>query len=214
MKRILWHSAGFTTAELLVAALFGMIVVATLYSFFREQMFNLLAQETKTATLEDARGSLDLMVRELSNAGSFPLPADYPTTRPADDDDVNNCKRLVLANTNANAIQFQADLNGDGDCADEHENITYTYNSTTKTIERNSSSSPLVSNVYEVLSGVIFKYYTAGSTSAVTPSSTNINSIKRVNIAFKIQMDDPTPEGKAAERKITSSLTTNVDFRN
>lgn len=212
MKRILWHSAGFTTAELLVAALFGMIVVATLYSFFREQMFNLLAQETKTATLEDARGALDLMVRELSNAGSFPLPVNYPTTRPANDDDVNNCKRIVSAS--ATAIRIQADLNGDGDCADEHENITYTYNSTNKTIERNNSSSPLVSNVYEVVSGVIFKYYTAGSTSAVTPSSTNINSIKRVNIAFKIQMDDPTPEGKAAGRKITSSLTTNVDFRN
>src|SRR3989338_4913561 len=136
---------GFTTAELLVAALFGMIVIATLYGFFRDQLYFLLAQETKTATLEDARGALDMMVRELSNAGSFPLPANYPTTRPANDDDVNNCKRVVSAS--ATSIRIQADLNGDGDCADDNEDVTYTYNSTSGTISRNSNTSPVVSNV-------------------------------------------------------------------
>jgi len=214
MKSDLWHEGGFTTAELLVAALFGMIVVATLYGFFRDQMFNLLSQETKTATLEDARGALDLIVRELSNAGSFPLPIGYPTTRPANDDDGNNCKRLVLADTNANSVRFQSDLNGDGDCADEHENIIYTYNSTSGTIERNSSTSPVVSNVKTSGSDNFFTYYVAESTTPVTPSSTNINSIKRVKITFKIEVADPTPEGKAAGRNIASTLYSNVDFRN
>lgn len=210
---ILWDKKGFTIAELLVAALFGMIVVATLYGFFREQMFNLLAQETKTATLEDARGALDLMVRELSNAGSFPLPIGYPTDRPANDDDGNNCDRLVLADTNANSIRMQADFNGDGDCADDNEDVTYTYNSTSGTIERNSSTSPVVSNVALASGSNFFTYYVAGSTTAVTPSSTNINAIKRVKITFKVEVADPTPEGKAAARKIASTLYTNVDFR-
>ena len=200
---------GFTVAELLVAALFGMIVVATLYGFFREQMFNLLAQETKTATLEDARGAPDLMVRELSNAGSFPLPIGYPTTRPANDDDGSNCERLVLANTNSNSIRVQADFNGDGDCSDDYEDITYAYSS--GTIQRNSSTSPLVSNV---VASNFLTYYVAGSTTAATPSSTNINAIKRVHISFAVQLPDPTPEGKAAGRKITSTLYSDVDFRN
>lgn len=212
MKRILWHARGFTTAELLVAALFGMIVVATLYGFFREQMFNLLAQETKTATLEDARGALDMMVRELNNAGSFPLPTNYPNTRPANDDDGNNCDRIVSAS--ATAIRIQADLNGDGDCADDNEDVTYTYNSTSGTIERNSSSSPVVSNVALPSGSNFLTYYTAGSTTSVTPSSTNINAIKRVKITFKVQVADPTPEGKAAGRNIASTLYSNVDFRN
>ena len=211
---ILWDKRGFTTAELLVAALFGMIVVATLYGFYREQMFNLLAQETKTATLEDARGALDMMVRELSNAGSFPLPTGYPTTRPAGDDDGSNCKRLVLANTNANSIRIQSDLTGDGDCADDNEDITYTYNSTSGTIERNSSSSPVVSNIVIPAGSNFLTYYTAGSTTAVTPSSTNINAIKRVKITFTVQVADPTPDGKAAGRNISSTLYSNVDFRN
>ena len=208
---ILRDKRGFTTAELLVAALFGMIVVATLYGFFREQMFNLLAQETKTATLEDARGALDMMVRELSNAGSFPLPIGYPTTRPAGDDDGSNCKRLVLANTNATSIRIQADLNGDGDCSDDNEDVTYTYNSTSGTISRNGNTSPVVSNV---VTSNFLTYYVAGSATAVTPSSTNINAIKRAKITIAVRVADPTPEGKAAGRNITSTLYSNVDFRN
>jgi len=209
VDRILRDKRGFTVAELLVAALFGMIVIATLYGFFRDQLYFLVAQETKTATLEDARGALDMMVRELSNAGSFPLPANYPTTRPANDDDVNNCKRVVSAS--ATSIRIQADLNGDGDCADDNEDVTYTYNSTSGTISRNSNTSPVVSNV---VASNFLTYYVAGSTTTVTPSSTNINAIKRVKITFAIQVADPTPEGKAAGRNITSTLYSNVDFRN
>ena len=209
MDRILRDKRGFTVAELLVAALFGMIVIATLYGFFRDQLYFLVAQETKTATLEDARGALDMMVRELSNAGSFPLPANYPTTRPANDDDVNNCKRVVSAS--ATSIRIQADLNGDGDCADDNEDVTYTYNSTSGTISRNSNTSPVVSNV---VASNFLTYYVAGSTTTVTPSSTNINAIKRVKISFAVQVADPTPEGKAAGRKITSTLYSSVDFRN
>ena len=209
MDRILRDKRGFTVAELLVAALFGMIVIATLYGFFRDQLYFLVAQETKTATLEDARGALDMMVRELSNAGSFPLPANYPTTRPANDDDVNNCKRVVSAS--ATSIRIQADLNGDGDCADDNEDVTYTYNSTSGTISRNSNTSPVVSNV---VASNFLTYYVAGSTTTVTPSSTNINAIKRVKISFAVQVADPTPEGKAAGRKITSTLYSTVDFRN
>ena len=209
MDRILRDKRGFTVAELLVAALFGMIVIATLYGFFRDQLYFLVAQETKTATLEDARGALDMMVRELSNAGSFPLPANYPTTRPANDDDVNNCKRVVSAS--ATSIRIQADLNGDGDCADDNEDVTYTYNSTSGTISRNSNTSPVVSNV---VASNFLTYYVAGSTTTVTPSSTNINAIKRVKITFAIQVADQTPEGKAAGRNITSTLYSNVDFRN
>jgi len=150
-----------------------------------------------------------MMVRELSNAGSFPLPANYPTTRPANDDDVNNCKRVVSAS--ATSIRIQADLNGDGDCADDNEDVTYTYNSTSGTISRNSNTSPVVSNV---VASNFLTYYVAGSTTTVTPSSTNINAIKRVKITFAIQVADPTPEGKAAGRNITSTLYSNVDFRN
>jgi len=58
---IFWDRGGFTTAEVLMAALCGMIVMGALYGFFQEQLYSLLSQEAKTATLEDGRGALDIM---------------------------------------------------------------------------------------------------------------------------------------------------------
>ena len=70
MKMVFWDRGGFTTAEVLMAALFGMIVMGALYGFFQEQLYSLLSQEAKTATLDDGRGALDIMVRDLRNAVS------------------------------------------------------------------------------------------------------------------------------------------------
>ncbi len=64
MKGVFWGRGGFTTAEVLVAALFGMIVMGSLYSFYQEQLYSLLTQEAKTATLEDGRGALDIISKE------------------------------------------------------------------------------------------------------------------------------------------------------
>ena len=64
MKRSFSDRRGFTITELLLAAVFSLIVMGTLYGFYRDQLFQLLYQEIKTATLEDARGALDIMVRD------------------------------------------------------------------------------------------------------------------------------------------------------
>lgn len=199
---------GFTTAELLVAALFGMIVIATLYGFYREQLYNLLAQETKTSTLEDARGALDMMVRDLRNAGSWGTG-----TKPA------TCERVVSAT--ATSIQIQADLDGSGTCpiASTGEDVTYTYISTAnpstdtcpgKRITRNGNC--LVANV---VATSLFTYYKSDN-SSFTPANTSADRdlIKRVKITFAVQVPEPTPEGKAAGRNITSTLTSSVEFRN
>ena len=211
MVRFFWDQRGFTIAELLVAALFGMIVVATLYGFFRDQLFYLLSQETKTSTLEDARGALDMMVRELRNAGSWGTG-----TAPS------GCSRVVSAS--ASSIRIQADLNGDGDChngvpetdTDETgEDVTYDLGSATSTcpgsiIRRNGNC--LVANVVIPTGSSLFAYYDSSNTQL--SSSPTVTSIKRVKITFSVQVPEPTPEGKAAGRNITSTLSSSVEFRN
>jgi len=136
MKRILCDDRrGFTTAELLVAALFGMIVMATLYGFYREQLFQLLAQETKTATLEDARGALDMMVRDLRNAGSW-----GSGTQPG------LCLRVYSASSTS--IRIQADLDGNGDCSSATgEDVTYDLSSAIKLNAPSTSASVVRSRI-------------------------------------------------------------------
>lgn len=202
-------------AELLVAALFGMIVMATLYGFFREQLFHLLAQETKTATLEDARGALDMMVRDLRNAGSWGTGT-VPVTVSGGS---TPCSRVVTAT--ATSVRVQADLNGDGDCdggtspAETGEDVTYDLSTATSTclgsiIRRNSNC--LIANVVIPTGSSLFTYYDSSNTDL--GSSPTVASIKRVKITFSVQVAEPTPEGKAADRKITSTVSSSVEFRN
>jgi len=174
VKRISLTSKGFTITEVLLAALFGLIVMAALYGFFREHLFNLVSQETKTVMLEDARGALNLMARELRNAGAWGTGA-APT----------GCSRIVTAT--ATVIQVQADLNADGDCdgatnPDESgENVTYAFVSTPNpsgdpcpgaSITRNGDC--LAANVIIPSGNNFLTYYIAGST---TPLSFPISDL-------------------------------------
>lgn len=203
MKRLFWDKRGFTTAELLVAALFGMIVIGTLYGFYRDQLFYLVSQETKTSTLEDVRGALDMMVRELRNAGSWGTG-----TAPS------GCSRVVSAS--ATSIHIQADLDSNGNCnSATGEDVTYDLASATSTcpgsiIRRNSNC--LVANVVIPTGSSLFTYYDSSNTDL--GSSPTVASIKRVKITFSVQLPEPTPEGKAAGRNITSTLTSSIEFRN
>lgn len=207
MQSIFLDKRGFTTAELLVAALFGMIVMATLYGFFREQMFNLLSQETKTATLEDARGALDIMVRELRNAGAFPVTTGVSCVKDAS----NNPKRVVAAS--ASSIQIQSDTDGNGNCTGTGESVTYTF--TGSTITRNVSTSPLVSNPVVPASGSDYlTYYQAGSTTPLTHPISDLTSIKRIKITFAIQVENPNPSARSANPYVSSTLSSSVEFRN
>ncbi len=216
MKRIFWNRRGFTLAELLVAALFGMIVIATLYSFYREQLFHLLSQETKTATLEDARGALDMMVREMRNAGAFPVETD--TTCIKDDSGIP----LKIISANAASFHFQTDThspgsppssnNPDGKCSETGEKVTYALSGST--ITRDGPTNPLVKNVVVPSGSDFLTYYQAGSTVALTHPISDPSTIKRIKITFSVQVPDPTPEGKTTGRTVTSSLSSSVEFRN
>lgn len=209
---------GFTTVEILVAALFGMIVMAALYGFFRDQLFHLIAQEVKTATLEDARGGLDLMARELRNAGAFPVAIPSTDTTCAKDGS-GNPKKIVAAS--ASYIQIQSDTEGNGNCSDTGENVTYTYVSTA-----NSSTDPcpgkritrngfcLVANVVIPSGSEFLTYYQAGSTTALTHPISDLTTIKRIKITFSVQLTNPNPYTRSANPHISSTLSSSVEFRN
>lgn len=227
MKRISLNSKGFTITELLLAALFGLIVMATLYGFFRDQLFFLASQETQVATLEDARGALNLMARELRNAGAWgegtgtaPLEKTPSTT----DDDPNTdadafCNRVYAATKKL--IIVQMDLDGNGDCLDTDPIETVIYELTdsedsncpgSKVINRNGEC--LVANVVTPLgTEKLFSYYDINNTDLGDNPSV-LDDIKRVKITFGVQETNPDPRTKGAKPNVTSTLSSSVIFRN
>ena len=207
MTRILAQRHGTTTVEVLCAAACGAIVLATLYSFYREQLIHLVVQETRTATLEDARGALDIMARELRNAGYG-----GSGTAPA------GCQRIVTAT--AMSIRIQADINGDSDCdgatsAETGEDVVYDLASATPTcpganLRRNDNC--LVANVVMPPGQSLLTYFDeADFRIAGVPQP---DRIKRIKITLSVQVAEPTPQGKASGKKVASTISSSVELRN
>jgi hypothetical protein len=202
VKGYFGKSLGFTTPEILVALVFVMILLASLYGFYRNHLFTLLSQETKTAALEDVRGALDLMVRELRNAGSW-----SSGVRPA------GCSKIVSATSSA--IRIQADLDGNGDCSSlTGEEVTYRIAPGTATcpglsIRRNGDC--LVSNVVIPAGNEFLTYYSAGGSTALTHPISELSNLKRIRIAFSVRLPSPHPDRASA---IVSTLSSSVELRN
>jgi Tfp pilus assembly protein PilW len=196
---------GFTTTELIVASLFAIIVLATLYGFYRDQLYNLLSQEAKTATLEEARGALDLMVRELRNAGAWATGS-----APA------GCARIKVVT--ATQIQIQADPDGNNNCTDTGDDVTYAYFSVGTTscpagrIARNGIC--LVGNVVLPAGTDFLTYYSAGGTTPLSHPIADYDSIKRVKIALAVRLQNPNPKARAANPTLSTTLSSSVEFRN
>ncbi|HEY2989759.1 MAG TPA: hypothetical protein VGL11_18710 [Candidatus Binatia bacterium] len=216
MKEIFRSARGFTTIELLGATLCAAILLSALYGFNRQQLLSLLSQEARTATLEDARGALDIMVRELRNAGSFPAATDATCMK----DDSGNPLRLISASSTSIHIQTDTQSTGGGDpdgkCTATGENVTYDIGSGTSTcpgpmiIRRNGVC--LVANVVISSREPLLTYFDINDSqlAAIPP----VDAVKRVRIQFSVEIPDPTPQAKREGKTVKSSLSSSVTLRN
>ena len=207
---------GVTLIEQLVSLLLGSVLITSLYTYFRAELYRTASVEAKTGSMEDARGALDIMIRDLMNAGSWQNGSPPLETAAADDpeqDSDNVCNRVYAASPST--IHIQMDLNGNGNCTDldPRENIRYELVNPTATcpgaqiIRRNGDC--LVANVVPASPGKVFTYYDAnGADLGPNPAR---DAIKRVKIAFSVQVKNPDPNGSG---NLTSTVLSSVEFRN
>ena len=217
MVGALLNQRGVTFIEHMVALLIGSVMLTTLYGYFRSNLFQQLSFEIKTATLEDARGALDIMLRDLRHAGSWgqgSAPSEIGSGADDPDNDTDSvCNRIYAAS--ATLIHIQMDLDGNGDCAgiDPRESIRYELTGSTSTcpgtniIRRNGDC--LVANVVLPIAGKLFSYFDGNGTdlgSAPAP-----DAIKRVRIAFTVQVKNPDPRSGG---NLASTLSSSAVLRN
>jgi len=207
---------GATLVEQMVSLLIGAVMITALYGYFRNELYASLVLEVKTGALEDARGALDIMMRDFKNAGSWGTGSPPPETGIADDpnnDPDNVCNRVYAAGPSV--LHVQMDLNGNGSCADTdpRENIRYELAGPTSTcpgtniIRRNGDC--LVAHVVPASAGKIFIFYDAnGADLGNTPA---LDAIKRVKVAFAVQVKNPNPK---LAGNLSTALSSSVEFRN
>lgn len=214
--RLCRDRSGVTLIEQLVALLLGAVIIGSLYEFYRAELFRTITQEAKTATLEDARGALDIMVRDLRNAGSWgtgSAPAESSVGDDPNSDADTDCNRVYAAS--GAMIHVQMDLNGNGSCGDvePRENIRYELTGPTSTcpgtniIRRNGDC--LVANVKTATAGKLFTYYDI--TGVDLGDAPPLPAIKRIRITFSVQVKNPNPREGG---NMTSTLSTSIELRN
>ena len=80
--------------------LIGSGLIVSLYGYFRSELYHMLRLEMQTGTLEDARGALDIMIRDLKESGSWgtgSVPLEIGGTDDPNHDGDTVCNRVYAA---------------------------------------------------------------------------------------------------------------------
>jgi type IV pilus assembly protein PilW len=168
-KRFAGKETGFTLVELLAVIFLSGVIMAAIYSLFISQHVAFSAQEQMAEMNQNLRVSLDQMSREIRLAGYKNSTSTFngiATAQPA-------------------TIRILADLNQDGDCLDDDEDITYSYDANTMQIWRNTPDLPIADHI----TNLSFTYTLADGTTSSNPAS--LASIRKVTISITAQTAKP-----------------------
>ena len=117
------NQRGFTLTELLVSMGLSLFVLAGVGSLFRAQTHTVKGQESKMEANEYALTVLDMVVREVRNAGYFPSTA---------------CDAMGgVTSASATSVTIQYDKDSNGACSGDDEIVVFAYDSANKNVTRN-----------------------------------------------------------------------------
>jgi len=179
------RQAGFTLIELLAGIFLSAILLAGLYSVFFSQQTTFSAQEQVAEMNQNIRAALDLMTREIRLAGYKPSTSTFNG----------------IATATSNSIRILADLNQDGDTADQDEDISYTYNAGSLQICRNGVGLPVADNI----SNLSFQYILKNGT--VTYAPANLADIRKINVSITARTTHPDRTGVYRMITLSSDIT-------
>jgi type IV pilus assembly protein PilW len=165
-RRIHRNIAGFTLIEMLVSMTIGMVVIAGVTGTFTIQTRQNKAEEEISQMHQNVRGAVDLISRELMQAGFKPSGAIVTG---------------VTYNANASQLLIQADIDGSG-AIDPTDNATieyiiYAWDSATRRITRQLGAGGTPEIVADNITACVFSYQDASGGSTTTSSL-----IRKVNI--------------------------------
>jgi len=190
-ERIYIKSAGFTLTEMMVAITIGMIVIASVTGTFTAQTRQNNAEEQISQLHQNVRGALDLITRDLMQAG-YKAPGgsvtgvSYSTTQ-----------LLIQADLNANSTIDTSNTS--------LEYIVYAYDSANKQITRQLGTSGTADVVADNITSFTFNYYDANG--ATTTSS---SSIRKLTVSINGQTTKPDPNYSSNNEYRTYSMSTDI----
>jgi len=205
-----YDERGFTLMDTLAGLAVALVVGGGAVTFVRAQSLALRTQAAQTNVNDEARGVVELMVREIRLAGLNPRCITTPPPLSA----------LVTAEPQRLRIQYDRNENGVLNTgASESEDVTYQYTPETLTLQRvaGDAASDLATNV--PTDGFALKYFQSNGTEivgtlaggALTPAE--MAAVYRISIKFEpVNSADARLPTNARSTLWTSVLLRNVNY--
>jgi hypothetical protein len=202
--------SGYSFIELLVSLVLTSTIMGAVYGVFRMQTLTIKAQEQRMEAQDYARSVLDIIVRELRNAG-------YSTG-------AATCAGIEIAESQT--LRFLLDANADGDCGDANEDVTYAYDAGTQNITRTAGAT--TENLTDGnATNLQFTYYPqnctnnfstpVGGGATACPGAPGGNAgtrtaIQRISVSVTVQ--SVNTGNNMGGGTLNAAMTSNVDLRN
>jgi prepilin-type N-terminal cleavage/methylation domain-containing protein len=193
--------SGFTLTELLVATGLSLFVLASIGGVFRAQTHTVKGQESRMEAHEYALTIIDVMIREIRNAGYFPgTPCDATGG---------------IVSASATSINFRYDKNGDSACSGDDEVITFAFAGSNVTRNGQALSDSNVTAVQltyypQQTSGTAPAPYcfSSGVPSGCSGTLSSLSSVKKIVVSLTVQprSTDSQFTGSAVTMSATADL--------
>ena len=203
--RALMNNKGFTLVEMLLAVLFGIIVMAGIGIAVQSVSRSGSSLERKVVAQQDVRAALELMAMEIGMASynpTFAASTMWLNPNGCAAGTANN-KGIQIATANSIAIEMDSNTE-DGDVSDNNEIITYTYDTANEYITRKAgcnagavaqpflgaTSAPrgvkVINNTVASPATIpVFRYYDASGA-----ETASIPDIRRIEITLVVEIDE------------------------
>jgi len=199
-RKIVKRQSGFTFPELLVSSILNLVLMGVIYGFFRVQALTAKSQDSRMEAQGSGRSVLDLVIREFRNSGSFPTGEACGTPV--------NTSGIVVAS--AQSFQFVYDADGDGNCSDANENITFSYDGGNQNITRKEGANNPQPLTIGNATDLQFAYFEQDSSVAMDPVVPA--DIQRVQVSLTVQSMSPGTEFGGGQ--LIATMTSSVNLRN
>lgn len=186
MNRVHLSNTGVTLVELMIAMVLSMLLMSAVYMTYTAQHKSGTVQSRVVYMQQDLRAVMDIMERDIRNAGCNPQGA-------------AGIQALVPAGCSSTTLQTMADLStgtstnpGDGDATDSDENVTYRLNGTTATLERVDNTTNTVQPLARNITQLNFTYY--GKDRLTRDPATKSTEVLSIEVSIKISSDKVDPD--------------------
>jgi type II secretory pathway pseudopilin PulG len=201
---------GFTLIELLIAMTIT-IVLMSIVALLMSRAFGIRSRESsRTDALTSAQAALNVMSREIANAG-FGLSTDTYNTI--------HFNGIILADSSSTKLRVRSNYINTTDngghattTEDVGEDVTYYFDSAAQSIVRHDpAQNPKTTYLVNRISSVAFSYYNyTGSNSTPTITDTPTANTSRVKITVTVQLE--AVQGQPTGQTVT--LNSEVTLRN